>query len=286
MASTVRPILEFELHTCTVLHFRLVSDSKTRCFKQGYCTFTQQLLLDWEYNFKHYNFSKQTTMFVREKHLWKKKHPGVDRACGFPVKAFVVRVIGHTWKTDHIVPWQVLINLKQRPITVPFSESEKRDYFVKLGKTPDCCEILTAQFNGLHCVASSVKIRRKTYFLPCTTRHTGVSWYSFHSVNHTWKSYERFRIIYLHTDAVFEVCLLPDLRLFSKCLRWKTHLSPAPVMVHMLSHIQKSCKEYLRLWTMTFGIVTKSKTSTSFLTLIFIYISYFVYIYVLYFYFY
>ena len=25
-------------------------------------------------------------------------------ACGFPVKASVVRVIGHTWKTDHIVP--------------------------------------------------------------------------------------------------------------------------------------------------------------------------------------
>ena len=24
--------------------------------------------------------------------------------CGFPVKAIVVRVIGHTWKTDHIVP--------------------------------------------------------------------------------------------------------------------------------------------------------------------------------------
>ena len=88
-----------------------------------------------------------------------------------------------------------------------------------------------------------------------------VSWYSFHSVNHTWKSCERFRITYLHTDPVFEECLLPDFRLFSKCLCRKTHLSPAPVVVHVLSRIQKSCKEYLRLWTMTFGVVTKSKTS-------------------------
>ena len=192
-----------------------------------------------------------------------KENSGVDPPCGFPVKAFVVRVIGHTWKTDHIVPWQVLKISNKAPITVPFSEGEKRNYSVKLGKTPDCCKILTAQLNGLYCVASSVKIRRKTYFLPGTAWRTAVSWYSFQSVNHTWKSYERFRITNLHTDPVFEVCRLPDFRLFSKCLRRKTHLSPALVVVHvrMLSRIHKSCKEYLRLWTLTFGIVTKSKTS-------------------------
>ena len=39
-------------------------------------------------------------MFMWEKHLEKKTLV----ACGFPVKASVVRVIGHTWKTDHIVP--------------------------------------------------------------------------------------------------------------------------------------------------------------------------------------
>ena len=144
-----------------------------------------------------------------------------------------------------------------------FRRAKKWNYSVKLGKTPDCCKILTAQFNGLYCVASSVKIRRKTYFLPGTAWRTAVSWYSFQSVNHTWKSYERFRITNLHTDPVFEVCRFPDFRLFSKCLRRKTHLSPAPVVVHvrMLSRIDKSCKEYLRLWTLTFGIVTKSKTS-------------------------
>ena len=51
-------------------------------------------------------------MFVREKHLWKRKL-WCRSGMRFSVKAFVVRVIGHTWKTDHIVPWQVLINLKQ-----------------------------------------------------------------------------------------------------------------------------------------------------------------------------
>ena len=61
--------------------------------------------------------------------------------------------------------------------------------------------------------------------------------------------------------------------LFSKCVFFltlgyfrnvfvgKTHLSTVPVVVHVLSRIQKSCKEYLRLWTLSFGIVTKSKTS-------------------------
>lgn len=153
----------------TYLRFRFVSDSKTRCFKKEYFTFTRQLLLDWGYNFKHHNFRKQTTMFVREKHLWKRNlcFSVVDLACGFPVKAFAARVIGHTWKTDHIVPWQVLINLKQSTY-----------YSIKLRKTPDCCEIMTAQF----------KIRRKTYFLPGTARRAAMSWYSFHSVNHTWKS--------------------------------------------------------------------------------------------------
>ena len=101
-----------------------------------------------------------------------KENSGVDPPCGFPVKAFVVRVIGHTWKTDHIVPWQVLKISNKAPITVPFSEDEKRNYSVKLGKTPDCCKILTAQLNGLYCVASSVKIRRKTYFLPGTAWRT------------------------------------------------------------------------------------------------------------------
>ena len=48
-----------------------------------------------------------------------------------------------------------------------------------------------------------------------------MSWYSFHSVKHTWKSHERRRITHLDTDPVFEVCLLPDFRLFSKCLRRK-----------------------------------------------------------------
>ena len=105
------------------LRFQLISDSKTRWFKQEYCTFTQQLLLDWEYNFKHYNFRKQTTMFMWEKHLGKKKLV----ACGFPVKASVVRVIGHTWKTDHIVPWQVLINFKQRTYYCTFFRRAKNE---------------------------------------------------------------------------------------------------------------------------------------------------------------
>ena len=53
---------------------------------------------------------------------------------------------------------------------------------------------------------------------------------------------------------LFSKCLLPDFRLFSKYLRRKTLLSPAPVVVPLLSRIQRSCKEYLRLWTMTFGM--------------------------------
>ena len=136
-----------------------------------------------------------------------KENSGVDPPCGFPVKAFVVRVIGHTWKTDHIVPWQVLKISNKAPITVPFSEGKKRNYSVKLGKTPDCCKILTAQLNGLYCVASSVKIRWKTYLLPCTAWHSAVSCYSFPSFYHTWKSYERFRITYLHMNPLFKVCL-------------------------------------------------------------------------------
>ena len=55
-------------------------------------------------------------------------------AYSFPVKAIVVRVIGHTWKTDHIVPWQVLINLNKAPITVLFSEGEKMKLFCKIGQ--------------------------------------------------------------------------------------------------------------------------------------------------------
>ena len=94
----------------TYLRFRLVSDSKTRYFKQEYRTFTQQLLFDWEYNLKHNNF-RLPCSYGRK--ISGRENSGVDSACGFPVKAFVVRVIGHTWKTDHIVPWQVLINLKQ-----------------------------------------------------------------------------------------------------------------------------------------------------------------------------
>ena len=53
---------------------------------------------------------------------------------------------------------------------------------------------------------------------------------------------------------LFSKCLLPDFRLFSKCLRRKTLLSPSPVVVPLLSRIQRSCKENLRLWTMTFGM--------------------------------
>ena len=96
---------------CVAWYPDLFRIQKARCFKQ-YCTSTQQLLLDWKYNFKHYNFRKQTTMFVREKHVWK-RNCVVDPACGFLVKALVVWLIGHTWKTDHIVPWQVSINLKE-----------------------------------------------------------------------------------------------------------------------------------------------------------------------------
>jgi len=108
--------------------------------------FTQQLLLDWKYNFKHFNFRKQTTMFVREKHLWK-KNSVVDPAFGFLVRAFVVRVIGHTWKTDHIVPWQVLINLIQSTYYLTIFGGQKR----------------------LHnLMASSVKIRWRNLF---SSRH-------------------------------------------------------------------------------------------------------------------
>ena len=168
-------------------------------------------------------------------------------------------IIGHTWKTDHNVPWQVLVDLKQSTYYCTIFGGQKRNYHVKLGKTPDCCKILTAQLNGLYCVTTSVKIRQKHIFF--LAPHGAPRWYSFHSVNHTWKSYKRFRITYLHTDPVFEVFRLPNFRLFSKCLSRKTHLSPAPVVVDVLSRIQKSCKEYLRLWTLTSGIVTTSKTS-------------------------
>ena len=39
----------------------------------------------------------------------------------------------------------------------------KGDYSLKLDKTLDCCKILSAQFNGLFGVASSVKIRREKH---------------------------------------------------------------------------------------------------------------------------
>ena len=163
-------------------------------------------------------------MFVREKHLWKRK---LWCRSGMPFSGKSLCCHGY-WTYLENRPHCALTNVdksqtKHLYISVAFSEGEKRNYSVKLGKTLDCCKILTAQFNGLYCVASSVKIRRKTYFLPGTAWRTAVSWYSFHSVNHTWKSYERFRITYLHTDPVFEVCRLPDFRLFSKCLRRKTH---------------------------------------------------------------
>ena len=108
-----------------------------------------------------------------------KENSGVDPPCGFPVRAFFVKVIGHTWDTNHIVPWQVLINLKQSTYYCTIFGGQKRNYHVKLGKTPDCYKILTAQLNGLYCVTTSVKIRQKTYFLPGTAWRTAVVLFPF-----------------------------------------------------------------------------------------------------------
>ena len=58
----------------------------------------------------------------------------VISAYSFPVKAIVVRVIGHTWKTDHIVPWQVLINPKQSTYYCTIFGGRKTKLFRKIGQ--------------------------------------------------------------------------------------------------------------------------------------------------------
>ena len=158
----------------THLRVRLVSHSKTRCFGQEYYTITQQLLLDWEYYFKHYNFRKKLTMFLREKDLWKRK------LCGRSGMRFSSKNLCCQGKWAYLenppryaLCWSIS---NKAAITVLFSEGEKRDYSVKLGKTTDCCKIMTPQFNGLYCVASCVKIWRKTNYRRGTARRTTVSW--------------------------------------------------------------------------------------------------------------
>ena len=149
-----------------------------------------------------------------EKHLWKRKL-WCRSAMRFSGKSLCCQ---GNWAYLENRPHCALTsveNLKQSTYYCTIFGGRKTELFCKIGQN--------ARINGLYCVASSVKIRRKTYFLPGTAWRTTVSWYSFQSVNHTWKSYERLRITYLHTDPVFEVCRLADFRLFSKCLRRKTH---------------------------------------------------------------
>lgn len=88
------------------------------------------ILVRLRISFQNYNFRKQTTMFVREKHLWKREL-WCRSGSGFPVKAFVVKV-GHTWKTDHIMPWQVLINLKQGAYYSTIFGERKTKLFCKI----------------------------------------------------------------------------------------------------------------------------------------------------------
>ena len=97
-------------------------------------------------------------MFVREKHLWKRKLCGRS-GMRFSSKSLCCQ---GNWAYLENPPRCALTGADQSQtkhlLLFYFRKAKKRDYSVKLGKTTDCCKIMTPQFNGLYCVASSVKI--------------------------------------------------------------------------------------------------------------------------------
>ena len=97
-------------------------------------------------------------MFVREKHLWKRKL-WCRTGMRFSVKSLCCQ---GNWayleNRPHCALTSVDKSQAKHLLLFHFRRAKKWNYSVKLCKTPDCCKILTAQFNTYYGNMSRVRV--------------------------------------------------------------------------------------------------------------------------------